>query len=133
MSGLDAERIDQFLDQLKYDPNGLVTVIVQDAANDELLMVAHANRDAVRLTLETGQAHYYSRSRGQLWLKGETSGHTQAVRELRIDCDGDAILIKVEQTSGACHKGYRSCFFRVLRDGRLVIEGAKVFDPGQVY
>ena len=133
MNGITEEQIDAVLDQLKYDADGLMTVVVQDAANGELLMVAHANRDAVRRTLETGQAHYWSRSRQRLWLKGESSGHTQAVRELRIDCDGDAVLLKVEQTSGACHKGYRSCFFRVVRDGRLVIDGEKVFDPDQVY
>lgn len=133
MSNATPEQIDNLLEQLKYDTNGLVTVIVQDAATSELLMVAHANRDALRRTLETGKAHYWSRSRRKLWLKGESSGHTQALREVRVDCDGDAVLIKVDQASGACHKGYRSCFFRVLRGGSLVIETEKVFDPDKVY
>ena len=110
-----SEQIDSILDQLKFDANGLLTVIVADAENSELLMVAFANREALRRTLETGKMHYWSRSRRKLWLKGESSGHTQDVRELRIDCDGDAVLVKVDQKSGACHEGYRSCFFRVLR------------------
>jgi phosphoribosyl-AMP cyclohydrolase len=128
-----AERIDSILDQLKYDANGLVTVVVADASNSEILMVAFANREALRRTLETGKMHYWSRSRRKLWLKGETSGHTQDVREVRIDCDGDAVLVKVDQKSGACHEGYRSCFFRVLRDGKFVVEGEKVFDPKKIY
>jgi phosphoribosyl-AMP cyclohydrolase len=133
MSLISNERIDAILDQLKYDAQGLVTVIAQDAGTREVLMVAFANREALRKTLETGTMHYWSRSRGKLWLKGESSDHTQAVRELRIDCDGDAVLVRVEQAGGACHTGYRSCFYRVLRDDGLVEDGEKVFDPGEVY
>jgi len=126
-------QIDAILDELKFDAAGLLTVVVADAANGQVLMVAHANREALRRTLETGQMHYWSRSRQKLWLKGETSGHTQDVREMRIDCDGDAVLFKVDQTSGACHEGYRSCFFRVVREGALVVDGERVFDPKAVY
>lgn len=133
MKGMSPEQIDKVLEQLKYDANGLLTVVVQDADNDEVLMLAHANVAAIRRTLETGTMHYWSRSRQKLWLKGETSGHTQSVREFRIDCDGDAVLAKVEQTSGACHTGYRSCFYRVLRDGSLKVEVERVFDPDEVY
>ena len=133
MSLISNERIDAVLDELKYDAQGLVTVIAQDAGTNEVLMVAFANREALRKTLETGTMHYWSRSRGKLWLKGESSGHTQAVRELRIDCDADAVLVKVEQAGGACHTGYRSCFYRVLRDEGFVEAGEKVFDPGDVY
>jgi phosphoribosyl-AMP cyclohydrolase len=96
-------------------------------------MVAHANREALRRTLETGQVHFWSRSRRKLWLKGETSGHVQNLRELRIDCDGDVVLAKVEQVGGACHEGYRSCFFRRLEGGGWVVMAEKVFDPGKVY
>ncbi len=128
-----SERIDPILDQLKFDANGLLTVIVSDASNNEVLMVAFANREALRKTLETGKMHYWSRSRQKLWLKGESSGHTQDVREFRIDCDGDAVLVKVDQKGGACHEGFRSCFFRILRDGELIVDREKVFDPKKIY
>ncbi|MCX8035608.1 MAG: phosphoribosyl-AMP cyclohydrolase [Candidatus Sumerlaeia bacterium] len=130
---MNDEQIEKVLDILKYDSAGLVTIVAQDAGSGEVLMIAHANREAVRKTLQTGIVHYWSRSRQKLWLKGETSGHVQRVREIRLDCDGDAVLVKIEQSGGACHEGYRSCFFRVLRDGRLVVEGEKVFDPKTVY
>jgi phosphoribosyl-AMP cyclohydrolase len=108
----------------------LVPAIVQDARSGEVLMLAYMNQEALAKTLETGKAHYWSRSRKKLWLKGETSGHFQRVVEARIDCDQDAILLKVEQEGGACHMGYRSCFYRDL-DGKVV--GEKVFDPDEVY
>jgi phosphoribosyl-AMP cyclohydrolase len=111
---------------------GLLTAVAQDAASGELLMVAQMNAESLRLTLETGQACYWSRSRG-LWRKGETSGHVQLVRELYLDCDGDAVLLRVEQRGGACHTGRRSCFFRRLEDGRWVDVGVQVFDPAEVY
>jgi phosphoribosyl-ATP pyrophosphohydrolase/phosphoribosyl-AMP cyclohydrolase len=111
-------------DTIRYDAAGLVTVVAQDAGTGEVLMVAHMTREALERTLATGQAWYWSRSRRQLWRKGETSGHTQRVLEVRGDCDGDAILLKVEQTGAACHTGHRSCFYRnVAPDGRLVEEG----------
>ena len=100
----------------RFDSNGLITAVAQDAATGEILMLAHMNAEALQKTIETGQAHYYSRSRDQLWLKGETSGQIQSVIELRTDCDQDAILLKVKVggDGGACHVGYRSCFYRLL-------------------
>jgi phosphoribosyl-AMP cyclohydrolase len=113
---------------------GLVVAIAQDADSGEVLMVAYMNRQAWDKTLETGTACYWSTSRNQLWLKGETSGHTQEVREIRVDCDADAVLLKVHQRGGAaCHEGYRSCFFRTAdRAGWHVVE-QRVVDPEKVY
>ena len=133
MSKLKPKQIEAILDQLKYDGKGLVTVVVQDFANNEVLMVAHANRESLRRTLETGRVHFWSRSRRKMWLKGETSGHLQSLRELRADCDGDCVLVKVEQIGGACHEGYRSCFFRRLDERVWVVAAEKVFDPDKVY
>jgi phosphoribosyl-AMP cyclohydrolase len=100
------------LDAVKWNVDGLVPTIAQDATSNEVLMLAYMNRESLALTIETGEAHYFSRSRQSLWKKGETSGHIQHVKELRLDCDGDTILIKVEQTGGiACHTGRRRCFF----------------------
>jgi len=105
-------------------------VVAQDADSGDVLMLAYATRAAVERTVETGRAHYYSRSRDELWEKGATSGNTQAVEEIRVDCDGDALLYLVEQTGGACHTGYESCFHRTL-DGETV--GERVFDPEETY
>jgi phosphoribosyl-AMP cyclohydrolase len=100
------------VDNIKWNADGLVPTIAQDATSNEVLMLAYMNRESLALTIETGVAHYYSRSRQALWKKGETSGHIQHVQELRLDCDGDTVLIKVEQTGGiACHTGRRRCFF----------------------
>jgi phosphoribosyl-AMP cyclohydrolase len=113
---------------------GLVTAIAQDAATGEILMVAHMNEAAFQRTLETGEVFYWSRSRGQLWHKGESSGNTQVVKSLSIDCDGDVVLLRVEQRGGAaCHTGKRSCFFRRLDGGNWLDEGVQVFDPDEVY
>jgi len=113
---------------------GLVPVVVQDYRNGEVLMLAYMNREAWEKTKETGKACYWSRSRNQLWMKGESSGHYQVVREVFIDCDGDALLLKVEQHGGgACHTGYRSCFHRIVRHGKVKVVGQKVFDPKEVY
>ncbi len=111
----------------------LIVAITQDFSNNEVLMVAFTNREGIQKTIETGKAHYFSTSRKKLWLKGETSGHIQRIREILIDCDGDAILFKVEQKGAACHKGYRSCFFRRFKDDELEIVAKKVFDPEKVY
>lgn len=107
----------------RFDAAGLVAAIAQDAVSGEVLMLAWMNREALRLTLETGLAHYWSRSRQALWKKGETSGQLQTVKEIRIDCDQDAVLLKVEVggDGGACHTGARSCFYRVAEGGRLVV------------
>ena len=114
--------------------DGLIPVIVQDYANNQVLMHAYMNKEALRLTLETGFAHFYSRSRGKLWKKGETSGHVQKVKEILVDCDEDTLLIKVQQEKASCHEGYRSCFFRKLDDkGNLTIVEKKVFEPKDVY
>jgi phosphoribosyl-AMP cyclohydrolase len=107
-----AERVD--LGGLRYDDRGLVTVVVQDSDNDQVLMVAWANREALERTLAEGRMSYWSRSRQELWRKGDTSGHTQHWEELRVDCDGDVVLARVHQEGAACHTGERSCFFRTL-------------------
>jgi phosphoribosyl-AMP cyclohydrolase len=104
--------IDGFLDSLKYDTNGLVTAVVQDNTNGHVLMVGHMNREAVRRTLTSGRTCFWSRSRQKYWVKGETSGHFQAVKSVYVDCDKDCLLVKVDQTGAACHENYRSCFFR---------------------
>jgi len=117
--------------QLKFDDKGLITAIAQDHETNEILMLAFMNLEALEKTVETGKAHYFSRSRGKLWLKGESSGHVQIVHDMYIDCDADAVLMKVEQLGGgACHMGYRSCFYRTL-EGDVISE--KVFDPEDVY
>jgi phosphoribosyl-AMP cyclohydrolase len=125
----------EILNQLKTDQDGLIPAIIQDDENKEVLMVGYMNREAVRRTLESGRVCFWSRSRQEYWIKGETSGHTQTVRTVAFDCDADALLIKVEQKGGACHTGYRSCFFReVSPDGNATrIVGDKVFDPDAVY
>jgi phosphoribosyl-AMP cyclohydrolase len=108
----------------------LVPAIAQDYATGEVLMLAYMNDEALAKTRETGKAHYWSRSRKKLWLKGESSGNFQIVKEIRIDCDHDAILLLVEQKGGACHTGYRSCFYRTV-DGKIV--GEKIFEPKDIY
>jgi len=114
--------------------NGLVPAVVQDDETGEVLMLAFMNREAWTATLETGNATYYSRSRNKLWVKGESSGNVQKVREIRIDCDDDTVLLKVKQIGGAaCHTGYKSCFFRKVENGELKTIGEKIFDPKEVY
>jgi len=125
----------------KFDSNGLIPCITQDAETNEICMFAFMNAEALALTIETGDIHYYSRSRNKLWRKGEQSGHTQKVVEIRVDCDQDVVLIKARLTGpAACHVGYKSCFFRALADvspksglGLKVIEDGKTFDPAEVY
>lgn len=123
----------------RFDANGLITAVVADSGDNEVLMLAHMNEEALRLTIETGVAHYWSRSRNALWKKGETSGNVQMVDEIRIDCDQDAVLLKV-RVGGAdatCHTGRRSCFYRkvVVMDGqpRLETDSEPLFDPAAVY
>ncbi len=112
------------VDELKFDERGLVTVVAQDADNGDVLMVAWANREALERTLVEGRMVYWSRSRGELWRKGDTSGHVQHWTELRVDCDGDVLLAKIHQEGAACHTGERSCFFRTLDGaGRPVANG----------
>lgn len=122
------------LDSVKFDAAGLVPAIAQDAASGEVLMVAWMNREALEETVATGRAVYYSRSRGRLWRKGESSGHVQRVTELRLDCDGDVVLMAVEQAGGiACHTGRRRCFYRRLEAGEWAIAEAPVKDPAEIY
>jgi phosphoribosyl-AMP cyclohydrolase len=124
----------------KFDASGLVTCVATDAQSGDVLMVAHMNAQALEKTIATGEAWYYSRSRAKLWRKGETSGHVQRVVEMRVDCDQDAVWIKVEQQGGgACHTGRRSCFYRAVplgRGGAVTLEfrdAERTFDPAQVY
>ena len=113
---------------------GLVSAIAQDAATGEVLMIAWMNQEAFEETVRTGRAVYFSRSRNKLWRKGEESGHVQEVKELFIDCDADAVLLKVNQLGGAaCHEGYKSCFFRRVDKDQLTVVGQRVFDPKEVY
>jgi phosphoribosyl-AMP cyclohydrolase len=124
------------LDELKFDASGLIPLIVQDAGNGQVLMMAWMNREALELTLSTGKIHTYSRSRGRLALKGESSRHFQHVREFWTDCDKDVVLFKVEQDVAACHEGYRSCFYRKHQGGEggsWTTVGEKAFDPDAVY
>jgi phosphoribosyl-AMP cyclohydrolase len=115
---------------VEFGEDGLVPAVAQDADSGEVLMVAYVSPEALAKTRETGEAHYYSRSRAELWHKGGTSGHTQTVEEIRVDCDADTLLYLVDQAGGACHTGHRSCFYRTI-DGETV--GERVFDPDEVY
>ncbi|MEX2534339.1 MAG: bifunctional phosphoribosyl-AMP cyclohydrolase/phosphoribosyl-ATP diphosphatase HisIE [Trueperaceae bacterium] len=112
------------LAEVLFDDRGLVPVIAQDAWSGEVLMLAYANKEALRLTLETGRAHYYSRSRAELWRKGDSSGNIQIVRKIAVDCDGDAVLYRIKQEGAACHTGARSCFFRTATVAEADAEGA---------
>ena len=114
--------------------NGLVPAIAQDYKTGEVLMLAFMNQQAWEATLSTGKATYWSRTRQELWVKGQTSGHQQIVKEIRIDCDEDTVLLKVEQLGGAtCHTGHRSCFHKLVADGSVQVVGKPVFDPKEVY
>jgi phosphoribosyl-AMP cyclohydrolase len=122
----------------KFDASGLLTCVATDAATGHVLMVAHMNEEALRRTIESGEAWYFSRSRNALWRKGETSGQTQRVLEMRLDCDQDAVWLRVEQVGAACHTGRHSCFYRKLTSGdggpRLsFVDAGKLFDPAKVY
>lgn len=123
----------KFLDEIKFDDRGLVPAIIQDYQNGEVLMLAYMNRESLQETLSSGKTHFWSRSRQELWMKGESSGHVQEVRELFIDCDMDALVFKVEQKVAACHTGYRSCFYRKLQGEELAVVGEKVFEEKETY
>jgi phosphoribosyl-AMP cyclohydrolase len=124
--------------QPKFDASGLLTCVATDAATGDVLMVAHMNEEALRRTVESGEAWYFSRSRKALWRKGETSGHTQRVVEMRTDCDQDAIWIRVEQTGAACHTGRKSCFYRKVEASNgsttlSFVDAERLVDPDAVY
>jgi phosphoribosyl-AMP cyclohydrolase len=127
--------MDAQLDRIKFDKDGLVPAIVQDVQTGQVLALYYMNRQAIEKTIETGKVHTYSRSRGRLALKGETSKHFEFVKEILTDCDMDALVIKCEQHGGACHEGYYSCFYRRYQDGKSEwkIIAEKVFDPEKVY
>ncbi len=123
-----------WLEQVKWDQNGLVPAIAQELSTNAVLTLAWMNRESLEKTVASGEAHYWSRSRGRLWKKGEQSGHVQQVREIRIDCDEDVVLLKVEQHGGiACHTGRHSCFFRRLEDGKWVDVEPVIRDPREFY
>lgn len=124
---------DALLDDVTFDDDGLVPAIVQDHDTGQVLMMAYMNAETLSQTLETGRMTYWSRSRQSVWVKGATSGHTQAVRSARLDCDGDALLFRVEQEGGACHTGHRSCFYRRATREGWTDDGEEVFDPDAVY
>lgn len=120
-------------EQVKFNKNGLIPAIVQDFKTSKVLMMGYMNKEALETTLKTGRTCFWSRSRGELWVKGETSGHVQKVKDVLIDCDNDTLLIKVEQIGGACHTGYRTCFYRKYdKDGFTVVE-KKLFEPEKIY
>jgi phosphoribosyl-AMP cyclohydrolase len=129
----DATTIETVLGALRFDANGLIPAIAQQHDTGEVLMLAWMNRDSVAETLTTGRVCYWSRSRNALWRKGETSGQTQYLHEFRIDCDGDTILLLVEQEGVACHTGRRACFYRAVRDGALVEIAKPLIDPEKLY
>ncbi|TFG01101.1 MAG: phosphoribosyl-AMP cyclohydrolase [Promethearchaeota archaeon] len=136
MKQFSQKEIDNFIEIMDFSKigSGLVPVVAQDFETNEILMLAFANEEAVRKSLKTGYAHYYSRSRQTLWKKGESSGHVQIIKHIIIDCDNDSILLKVEQKGGACHKGYYSCFYNeYAEDGNMLFIGKKIFDPEDVY
>jgi phosphoribosyl-AMP cyclohydrolase len=132
------EREEGLTFQPNFDASGLVTCVATDATSGEVLMVAHMNDEALRKTIASGQAWYFSRSRNALWRKGESSGQTQRVVEMRMDCDQDAVWIRVEQTGAACHTGRRSCFYRAVASGEggaqlSLVSAERLFDPKQIY
>ncbi len=123
-----------WLDEIKWDEQGLVPAIAQDADTGRVLMFAWMNRESLRLSVEEGRAVYWSRSRNRLWRKGEESGHVQKIREMRLDCDADVILLSIEQVGGiACHTGRESCFYRRFEDGRWVETDAVLKNPDEIY
>ena len=123
----------EIIDQMKFDANGLIPAVIQDVANGEVLMVGYMNRLAVEKTIEGPFVTFYSSSRNKMWIKGETSGHTQEVKEIYFDCDADCLLIKVVQKVAACHVGYRTCFFRKIEKGEVKTIGKKIFEEEKVY
>jgi len=124
----------RFMEELKFDSQGLIPAIVQDYENGQVLMLAYMNRESLEKSIVTGRTCFWRRSQKRLWVKGEVSGCFQEVREIFFDCDGDTLLIKAKQVGGSCHLGYRTCFFRkVNKKGDYEIVGEKVFDPDKVY
>lgn len=130
---IDESRVEAVIDAVKFAPSGLATAIVLDAESGKPLMCAFVNRESLGLTLRTGKMTYWSRSRQELWIKGQSSGHEQIVQTVHIDCDGDALLFHVAQKGAACHTGHYSCFYRELTPEGWTTQGEKLFDPKKVY
>ena len=122
-----------FIDGLKFNDNGLIPAIIQEEGAGRGLMMAWMNADSIRDTIETGKTHFWSRSRQKYWMKGESSGNTQQVKDVAYDCDGDTLLIQVEQIGAACHEGYKSCFFRSVKDGEGEVTEERLMDPEELY
>lgn len=127
------QSLEEFLNSLKLDDKGLIPAVIQDFENNQVLMVGYMNRTAVEKTIQGPYVTFYSRSRNKMWIKGETSGHTQEVKEIYFDCDVDCLLIKVIQKVAACHVGYRTCFFRKIENGKIKTVGEKIFEEEKVY
>jgi len=124
----------KFIDDLKFNSDGLIPAIIQDVEDNTVLMMAYMNKDSLKATIESKKTNFWSRSRKKYWVKGESSGHIQEVKAIYFDCDADTLLIKVKQHGGACHVGYRSCFYtQVHTDGATEIIAEKVFDPDKIY
>ena len=122
-----------FIDDFKFNDDGLVPAIIQEEGTGRVLMMAWMNADSIRDTIETGKTHFWSRSRQKYWMKGESSGNTQQVKDVAYDCDGDTLLIQVEQIGAACHEGYKSCFFRSVKDDEGVETEERLVDPEELY
>ncbi len=122
-----------FIDGLKFNDDGLIPAIIQEEGTGRVLMMAWMNADSIRDTIETGKTHFWSRSRQKYWMKGESSGNTQQVKDVAYDCDGDTLLIQVEQIGAACHEGYKSCFFRSVQDGEGEVTEERLVDPEELY
>jgi phosphoribosyl-AMP cyclohydrolase len=135
MKNLSEKEIEKFINLLDFSKikENLIPVITQDYKTHEILILAFANKEAIKKSLFTGLVHYFSRSRNILWKKGELSGHIQKIKKIITDCDYDSVLFKVKQVGGACHKGYYSCFYNEFSDNRIKNIGKKVFEPSQVY
>ena len=131
----DKERDALQVEDMTYDANGLIPAVIQQHDTGEILMVAYMNKESLAKTIETGKTWFWSRSRQKYWMKGESSGHVQSVKDIAFDCDGDTLLIQVEQIGAACHEGYQSCFFRSVEDGGtgVRITEAQLMTPGQIY
>ena len=122
-----------FIDGLKFNDDGLIPAIIQEESTGRVLMMAWMNADSIRDTIEKGKTHFWSRSRQKYWMKGESSGNTQQVKDVAYDCDGDTLLIQVEQIGAACHEGYKSCFFRSVKDGEGEVTEERLVDPEELY
>ncbi|MGB9602642.1 MAG: phosphoribosyl-AMP cyclohydrolase [Verrucomicrobiia bacterium] len=124
-----------WIEQLKYDSNGLIPAIIQEESTGKVLMMAWMNKESLQTTIQTGKTHFWSRSRKKFWMKGESSGHIQVVKKISFDCDADTLLIEVEQIGAACHEGYKSCFFREvdLKNGSININQKRLVDPEKIY